>query len=129
MALKLTRQKVVMGAVLPVHNLGKKPRENKKYFAVKVENEDGKKEEWLLFTEKELNRSELNMGYLTDMLKPGRIHPHVVGSKKSFAVKLLFGNSPKTVLIGKSVLETARNRARRNPEDIPQQSRFLDMID
>lgn len=129
MALELTGRKAVMGAVLPVHNLGRKPRENRKYFAVKVENEDGKKEEWLLFTEKELNRSELDMGRLTDMLKPGRLHPHVVGSRKSFAVKLVFEKDQKTVLIGESVLGTARNRARKNPEDIPCQSRFLDMLD
>ena len=53
-----------MGVALPVYNLGKKIHENLKYFALKVEDEDGKKEEWLLFTEKELNqRSVLDMGY------------------------------------------------------------------
>ena len=130
MVLKLTKDKVAMGTILPVQNLGKKINENLKYFALKIEDEDGKKEEWLLFTEKEINqRSELDMGYITDMWKPGRIHPHNVGKQKSYAVKILLESTPKTILIGKSVLETARKRAKRNPEDIPRQSRLSDLLD
>ena len=129
MALKLTNDKVLMGKVLPVFNLGKRKLESEKYFAVKIEDESGKKEEWLLFTEKELERTTIDMGYITEMWKPGRVHPHNIGGKKSYAVKLLVDNGVKTVLIGQSYLDRARERAKKNPEDIPSQSAIADLLD
>lgn len=119
----------MMGFAIPVANKGRKPHEKSLYFALKVEDQTGKKEEWLLFTKKELERSVLDMGLVTEAWKPGRVYPHVVGSRKSFAVKIVTDAGAKAYLIGASVLESARKRALKNPEDVPKQSILDDMMD
>ena len=129
MAKKLTSDPVLMGVVQPVENLKRRFGEKNRYSAVKVEQADGEHEEWLLFTDKELERSKLNIGPVGDGLKPGRIYPHVVGTRRSWMVKLMYGKTPQLVLIGSSVIERARTRARKNPEDIPAQSWLADKLD
>ena len=129
MAKQLTNDKVLMGNVLPVQNLKQKFGENTNYLAVKTEDESGIHEEWLLFTKKELERTVLDIGGLTVLMKPGRVYHYNVGKRKSFIVKLVFNGCPQTVVIGRSIIERARKRAGRNPEDIPRQSKLADMLD
>lgn len=129
MAKQLTDAKVLMGNVIPVENLKHRFGENLNYLAVKTEDESGDNEEWLLFTKKELERTVLDMGGLTALMKPGRVYRYNVGKRRSFVVRLVFNGCPQTVLIGKSIVERARKRASRNPEDIPKQSKLADMLD
>ena len=58
MAVQLIDCRVVAGRIIPVCNLGRKPTASTTYYAVWVEDADGKDERCLLFTNKELDRAE-----------------------------------------------------------------------
>ena len=71
--------KIRAGRLIRVRNIGKKPAANQEYYAVWVENENGKNERCILLTDFELSRAE--------------------------------------------------DRAKKNPEDLPEKSLFMDIID
>jgi hypothetical protein len=58
MANLIDKVKVKPGRLIRVYNTEKKKNENKGYVSVWVEDEDGKNERCLLFTEKEIERAE-----------------------------------------------------------------------
>ncbi len=78
MANLIDKVKVKPGRLIRVYNTEKKKNENDGYVSVWVEDANGKNERCLLFTEKEIERSELrsqrniedltNKNFLTDLL-------------------------------------------------------------
>lgn len=58
MANLIDKVKVKPGRLIRVYNTEKKKNENEGYVSVWVEDEDGKNERCLLFTEKEIERAE-----------------------------------------------------------------------
>ena len=129
MAALFGRKSSVMGKAIPVDNKDRRWGENGSYLAVKVEDETGGKEEWLLFTEKELECPTLFMGAVTDSMKAGRMFPCVTGGARRLAVKLETGGASKVVLLCHAVVERARRRAEKNLEDIPRQTLIGDILD
>lgn len=137
MAKQLTEDKVKMGYLLPVENLEKKPNENESYLAVKLENQTGEDEVWMLFSEKEISsRQTLE---LPDMDEPklGRAFRVGIGKRMYSAFALISckdlenwkKGEKKILLFSCRVLDRAKTRAKKNPEDIPTQSFLSDLLD
>ena len=104
MAKKLINVTAKMGRLIPVQNLNKKWNEGETYNSVKIENDDGKTERYLLLTKSEINRckfvttSELpkftffsddnveekkpSGGKMFDQMKSGRLYVTKIESNK-----------------------------------------------
>ena len=137
MAKKLDDTKVKMGNLIPVDNTGRKFGEAHDYYAVKLEDYTGKKENWYLFTGAEISKmSKVDVLDSTEM-KLGRMylrHKHLK-SARSY-VKLNVPSNRKATglitfvtLLSDNVLARGLDRAKRNPEDIPEMSWLEDLKD
>lgn len=143
MAEHLNNRKIEMGVVLPVKNQQPVFGAAAEYYALKVECESGDPEYWLLFTEHELYSIPVRKGSnWSDKLKLGRLHELSVPGKDSstphFGRYLCRIKRPvrgseeyEEVLLWASGkrMNVALERAKRNPEDVPKQSWFQDMMD
>ena len=123
-------EKVIMGKIIKVANSEKKASENDEYFALHVEDESGKNESCILFTESELKEMEtINFPFAAEQMKAGRIYPAVIAKKNTNLVKVIDGVYEKIFRMSKSQLLEAEARAARNTEDIPKKSFFTDLFD
>ena len=136
MANKLDDTPVKMGNVIKVENTDRKCGAASAYYAVKLENFQGKKEFWCLWTDQDL-------GVLVDVhglkdaksFKPGRIyHKHTVGKSTRGFVALNFPAEDgklkrRVVSITKTVLDKGLKRAKANQEDIPKMGWLADLLD
>lgn len=147
---------VKMGNLIPVDNQGKKWNEAKEYQSVKVEDETGYNERYLLFTNNEISRfskviasldsfifNKIKTGSLSSMvndMKFGRFYlcdvKSVTGNwVKAYLVKVRIRNKQDgefdtTVFrIPYSVIKRAEKRSKRNPEDLAVTSWFADLLD
>ena len=139
---KLDSTPVRMGYVIPIRNQNKHMLACDTYFAVKTEDITGKREEWLMFSESELyfRPRVLIQGDILDGLKLGRLYgwgEETPTGYASYIVRLMppkswldrWGTRPATVLIPYKTYLRALTRTRKNPEDIPSQSRLGDLLD
>lgn len=128
MAEHLDKNRIEMGSLLLVKNLKRHPNENKQYYALKVENYLGDNEEWLLFTEREF-RTQFKPFWVetvTDELKNGRM---LQINNDSFLLNVKHGDKVNPFKITRRLHDLALTRAKRNPEDIPAQSKIADLLD
>lgn len=135
MAYLLTDDEVKMGHVLEVGNQERNWQEASIYLALKVEEEDGEGERWLLFTGNEIHsRPVVGLGTLATQMKLGRLYPFAFGGRDRKACRVQrtarSGEREQVVLVFNSAdIERARERAERNPEDVPKQSWLADKLD
>lgn len=138
MAVQLNNEKVRMGTVLPVRNQKQKFGAARVYFAIKVESEDGRVEQWLMLTVGELEKLPVyDCGEWTEELKKGRLYPFSkegqAGHKYLLALKTVTWKPDqyegRIVLLGDKLLEKAAQRAQKNAEDIPEQCMIADLLD
>lgn len=122
------KQKVEMGVVVWVENLNKKASAKDRYAAVKVEDENGKNERWLLFTKRELySQRTYNIKGLSALMKRGRLYEGEWLMRDRYAVTLKLYSKENEIktdcffLLPHPVIAKAEERAHANPEDIPKQ--------
>ena len=146
MAKKLDGTKVKMGSFIPVYNLEKRTSEAPNYYALKVEDQSGKNESWHLFTEREINILTYAECDVCKDFKCGRLYyRHRVGRSDTwnnfvvlnFPVRELqpdgsgikFKTEQKLVMLSDAVLKKTEERAKKNPEDIPEMGWLEDLKD
>ena len=130
-AKQLDDNKIVMGQMVRVANLQKKFNENEQYIAIQVEDENGKNERCLLFTEIELSDMEkINFKFAFDNMKSGRLYSATIDRKPTYLVKLSNDNEKEMIYrISPTQLTAAEERAKRNPEDLTKKSWFTNLKD
>lgn len=128
MAEQLDREKVRMGNMILMRNEKRRTNENSEYFALKVENEDGGRERWLLLTRTECARLARFSGSLVNAMKPGRLYAACDRRGPLYLVRI--GNwKESAVRISTYWLARMEARARKNPEDLPKQGKLADLLD
>lgn len=122
--------KIKAGYLVKVENteIPKFSNANKEYYACWVEDENGKNERCILFTEKEINGfSDVS---LNRVLTFGRLEYIKIGNREGFVVKLNYKNvGEKNVFISKKVLLSADLRASKNQEDLTTKSFMTNLFD
>lgn len=132
MAKKLDKVKVIMGQIIKVANLNKKPTENERYIALQMEDETGKDEKCLLFTESQLSKLETVKlpKSITDRFKLGRFYNVEINKDSIYLVKVRFVDGSESILrVTKAELADADARRIRNPEDLTEKGFVVDMLD
>lgn len=118
-----------MGKWYKVLNTLRRPSECETYHAIKVENELGDSEKWLLFTTAEKDGlTAYTMRPTTAnviMMKEGRLYPVAKRGKKQYIAKL----DGSLVFLTDAKIRKAYARAQKNTEDVPKQSRIADALD
>lgn len=154
-ATKLYDLDVKMGNLVPVKNMGKKWNEADNYNSIKIEDEHGGNERYVLFTDDELKSFSKVLSSLSDYLfnkihgsnyticsemKYGRLYltdtKSVTGNwVKAYLLKVRIRNKEDgqydtTVFrIPYSKLKRAEARGKRNPEDLAVVSWFANLFD
>ena len=141
MAVQLTNDSIKMGYVLPVANMGMKSKELPKYYALKIEDEDGGNERWILLSFNDLiSRQILHLDGFSPKL--GKKLKFSIGSKEYQFINVHLCEDTKfkngvELKSGDNVILTftdyiinrGLNRASKNQEDIPNQSLWNDLKD
>ena len=83
-----TDLKVVLGQLIRVKNLQKKPNENAVYVAVQVEDENGNNERCLLFTEIECSDMQNIYSAILEKMLYGRLYKFIIDNKETFVVRV-----------------------------------------
>ena len=136
MAKQLDDTPVKMGTFIPVENQNPHRLAAKKYLALKVEDEDGKNERWLLLTQGEVKsvRVRVSPG-LTSVLKAGRLYEIPLpknlnlNTKTQYLVRLDGLLTDGIYVVSSSFLAQGEERAKKNPEDVPKQGWLSDLKD
>lgn len=123
--------KIRMGAFVRVDNKDRQLAACKYYYALKIEDNGGDNERWLLFTERE-KCALRSVGMNTyAKVKPGRIMAELATSRTAvYFIPVIDEHDNISVLqFPKSVVKLASERAVANPEDIPKMSFLQDLLD
>jgi len=130
---RLDDDKVAMGTLLRVSNLH--PEEHTKlttFEVMHVQNCDGK-EFALAFSPYEADKYFIPvMSELFSNIKPGHLYPFNLGKKRyGFIVKCRTSDKADWELcfVSGYIVRRAKQRAERNPEDIPKKSMFTNLFD
>ena len=124
---------VKLGRAIRVCNLNPKRGESNTYIAIQVEDLDSKNERCILFTEYELSLCPILD--ITWDLVPGRLYPYSDNQYTGYIVKTLTYSQKRDEWyvvvrrITKKRLETADQRAIKNPEDLTRKSWLVDWLD
>ncbi len=138
MARKLDKTKVEMGNFIKVANQNPKPRESQTYYAIKLEDETGKKESWHLFTGIEVAKLSYARVAGSNSFKKGRLYyRHTIGRSTKMFAKIQLPPPPEgtadesafVVVFTSTLLKRTGKRAKKNAEDIPEMSWLQDLRD
>lgn len=131
MAEKIDDFKTVLGQMIMVKNKEKIATANDKYISIHVEDEDGKNERCLLFTETEISDMEkINMDFLKKNMVQGRLYKANIDKKDVYLCLVKNRISIEMILrITPFKLSQAENRAAKNPEDLPKKDFLTDLMD
>ena len=125
-----TDLKVVLGQLIRVKNLQKKPNENAVYVAVQVEDENGNNERCLLFTEIECSDMQNIYSAILEKMLYGRLYKFILDNKETFVVRVKNKDLKDRYLrISKTQLSKAEKRALNNKQDLTKKAMFVDMFD
>lgn len=125
--------KVVLGQLIRVKNLNKKPTENALYVSLQVKDENGNNERCILLSEKEVTKLEIEKikaDFLYSNMKAGVIYRFIINNHETNLIKVM--NYEKKNLIFKisnNLLLIAEKRALRNKEDLTKKGFFVDLFD
>ena len=123
-------EKVTLGKLIRIINSKKKATENEEYISLQIEDETGKKESCVLFTDSEIKNMEtVSIPFMTPQMKTGRIYSAVIANKNTYLVKVMDSEGEKVFRLSKSQLLSAESRAARNPEDLTKKSFLTDLFD
>lgn len=121
--------KVKMGVWYEVPNTQRRNGENSEYMAIKVENETGENERWLMFTKSEWERLPsiqlYSPGCENNGMKSGRLFTCCKNGINQF----IMHSGGCLTLISFKKLAKAEERARKNQEDQPKQNWLEDLLD
>lgn len=132
MAQKINKMKVEAGAIIPVKNISRHPAADEKYYAIWIEDFDGGNERCLLLTDREIVKLSLvSPCDIADKMKNGRLYVINVGHGATNLVKLtnMSNQDGFVVTLRNSALIVGEERAKKNPEDVPQKGFFTDLLD
>ena len=122
--------KVELGQLIRVINLNKHAKENAIYVSLQVEDEDGKNERCLLFTEIETSDMEKISASFLSSLVFGRIYKCIIGRRQTNIVKVKnYTGEIRYFRLSNSQLKKAERRAARNLEDLTKKSALTDLFD
>lgn len=130
MAKQLDKRKVRMGSLILMENTKRKATETKTHYALKVEDEDGGNERWLLFREKWLGMETLVSRGLADKMKAGRLYKATRNEKTVSLCRICDQyDGALIIVLTERRLKMAEERAKKHPEDIPVQGKLSDLMD
>ena len=122
--------KVELGQLIRVINLNKHAKENAIYVSLQVEDEDGKNERCLLFTEIETSDMEKISASFLSSLVFGRIYKCIIGRCQTNIVKVKnYTGEIRYFRLSNSQLKKAERRAARNLEDLTKKGVLTDLFD
>lgn len=134
---QLNDAKIVMGRAIPMQNSNKARLANDKYYAIKTEDISGDVEQWLMFTRLEIDKFPRVNFDMADNMKLGRIY-NISPADKDTVRYIISIEVPDeadkeyskiTIMIPAGVALKGLRRAKKNPEDIPEQSMLADLLD
>lgn len=130
-AKQLDENKIKLGNVVRVANQEKKIHENEQYIAIQIQNEDGNNERCILLTEIEFSdMQKITFEFAKNKMIAGRLYNAIIDKKQIFLVKINNGQGNEYIYrLSKTLLNTAQERAGRNPEDLTKKSWFIDLKD
>lgn len=131
MAKKLDKVKTTMGQLIRVANQKQKPNENDKYVSVHVEDESGKDEKCLLFTEIQMaDMEKIEFPEIMDNMILGRMYRANINKRNTYLVKVRNTQATEMILrISETQLKDADQRSIRNPEDLTEKGFITDLLD
>lgn len=123
--------KVVLGQLIRVKNLAKRPTENDVYVSLQVEDEDGENERCILLSEQEAaDMEKINADILIKALVPGRFYKFTINRHRTNVIKVKnFMGSEVILRMSDSQLARAERRAQRNKEDLTKKGFFTNLFD
>ena len=122
--------KVVLGQLIKVNNLKKKNNENNIYVTLQVQDENGKNERCLLFTQIEISDMETIRASFLDKLVQGRIYQCLIGKRPTNIIKVCnYYGETKYLRLSNTQLLKAEKRAQRNKEDLTKKSFITNLMD
>jgi len=130
-AKKLDKVKTTMGQLIRVANQKQKPNENDKYVSVHVEDESGKDEKCLLFTEIQMaDMEKIEFPEIMDNMILGRMYRANINKRNTYLVKVRNTQATEMILrISETQLKDADQRSIRNPEDLTKKGFIVDLMD
>lgn len=130
-AKQLDENKIKLGNVVRVANQEKKIHENEQYIAIQIQNEDGNDERCILLTEIEFSdMQKITFEFAKNKMIAGRLYSAIIDKKQIFLVKIDNGQGNEYIYrLPKTLLNTAQERAGRNPEDLTKKSWFFNLKD
>lgn len=130
-AQQLDTNKIKLGQIIRVANKEKKIQENQNYIAIQIEDENGDNERCILFTEIEFSDLEkITFNFAFEKMVNGRLYNAIIDKKETFLVKLTNGTGEEKIYrISKTQLNSAEERAKKNPEDLTKKNWFVDLMD
>ena len=131
MAKKLDKVKTTMGQLIRVANQKQKPNENDKYVSVHVEDESGKDEKCLLFTEIQMaDMEKIEFPEIMDNMILGRMYRANINKRNTYLVKVRNTQATEMILrISETQLKDADQRSIRNPEDLTEKGFITNLLD
>lgn len=122
---------IKMGNLILVKNTKKKPTENDEYVSLHVEDEDGKNERCLLFTQIEISDMEkVQSKFFLKSMKNGRLYKVVIDGNQTNLVKVAHKDGREMILrVSNTQLEKADFRRIKNPEDLTEKGFWEDLKD
>lgn len=131
MAELLEDEKVRLGAVIKVKNSEEGATQNKVYYAIQVEDQNGNNECCMLLTEKEYNKlSCINpTEKLLKEFTPGRIYPITHGKRNSNWIRLIDDNLEFLVQMSDKLIIHAISRGDKHPKSTTKKSFMEDLLD
>ena len=120
--------KVRKGNVLMVTNTKRGLTESPKYAAVWVEDSNGSNERCLLLTWKEWSKLSCIVPPAPLPVK-GRLYQMEIAGRKALALEVVYNTVTFVLSLSAKRIAKWEQRAKRNPEDIPKKSLFVDLLD
>lgn len=129
-AIEVSGNEVKAGQILRVVNQDVESHfESTDYYAIWVEDVDGKNERCLLYTRDRTFEKTVGIDSIKSNLVPGRLYPVVLSERTTYLVSVIttYGRI-KTIRLSPSVIKAGEKRAKKNPEDIPKKSFLTDLM-
>jgi hypothetical protein len=117
------------GTLAKIDNTDKKITENEEYYALYVEDLEVDNERCLLLSDGDLKMiTEVKYSDFKQHMTSGTLYR--MGNSESYFLRMNdLDKKDKVVKITQTIIRNGEERAKRNPEDVPQKGFFQDLLD
>ena len=116
-----------LGVLIKIKNTKKQKNENDFYISLRIEDENGKNERCLLFTEDEIKKMEkIKLPFIQEDMSFGKIYKASIGNINTNLIKVKNGTETVVFRISESQLKKADFRSIKNVEDLTKKGFLVD---